>query len=276
MGYVVESPESRSYTRDAQGVPDKGTILLTVWDTEDEVEVHLLVASVLPALYQGLLVQEYRAEKQEGPVWDVTAEYGRTQPGTPPPPGTPPSFDSKLSISFSTAGGTTRLTQSISTKTTFDPPSPDEKGAIGVTDQGVEGIDVNERGFEWTETHSMSAETLSGAYLQTLKAITWTTNRDAFRGFLPGEVLFKGASGTWRTGENAEIGFTFEGRFNRPPGLKIGDITLDFEIKGHEYIDVRYKNAMDTVGGYKIKVPQFVYVHQIYEEGNFELLGIGV
>lgn len=271
-GTIHEVVDSRSYSRNSQNVLEKAELLYQVIDTEDEDEVEALIQATLPALFGGLLFQDYDVGKQEGPIWDVTAKYARKVPAVPP--GTlPQSFDSKLSIDFSTSGSTTHITQSIVSTGYPEGSAPDEKDAIGVTSRGVEGIDVNEGGFEWTETYSISATLIDELYLKTLRDLSWTVNNAEFRGFDEGELLFHGVTGSHRQGEDARLSFTFTARPNEV-NLEIGDITIPL-VEGHQYVDVRYKDDVDAVGGFDVKVPQFVYVHTVYFKSDFDRLGIG-
>jgi hypothetical protein len=52
----------------------------------------------------------------------------------------------------------------------------------------------------------------------------------------------------------------------------IGDIT-GIEKKGHEYLWVRYEDAVSS--NELVKKPKFVYVNKVYRDGNFSGLGIG-
>lgn len=283
MPTFVEKPESRSFSEDANGVPETGEILATVYGTSNEEVVEELCELNLPAFFRGLLIQGYEVTAQEGEVWDVKADYSRAQPRVPPPSGTPPSFESRLSISFDTSGDTIHLTQSPGSSG-YDVEgrkveiAENNKGAIRLTDRGVEGIDVNAGGFEWSETHRVPAALITEKYLQNLKKTSWHTNDAEFRGFDKREVLFKGASGSHRQGEDAEITFTFNAKENRSEAngnaATIGDIK-NITINGHDYVDVRYKDAVDAVGGFQVKVPQQVIVHEIFTPRDFGVLDIG-
>ena len=55
-------------------------------------------------------------------------------------------------------------------------------------------------------------------------------------------------------------------------GLQVGDIT-GIDKKGWEYLWVRYADAEDQ--NVLVKRPIAAYVEQVYESGNFALLGIG-
>ena len=68
-------------------------------------------------------------------------------------------------------------------------------GAIGVTADGVEGVDITVPVYQFSETHYFSDAQVTGAYKGAIFSCTGKTNAGAFKGFAPGEVLFLGASG---------------------------------------------------------------------------------
>lgn len=232
-----------------------------VLGTELDTEVRALVEATLPATYGNLVFQNYHIAHQGGGVWEVSARYGKFEPKQ----------TGQSSFSFDTGGGTQKITQSLETIASYGDDPPDFGGAIGVTDSGVEGVDITVPIFNFTETHYLADEDVTPAYRATLFALTGTVNQEAFRWFAPGEVLFLGASGSKRGVEDWEVTFRFAASPNAT-GLKIGDIE-NIEKKGWEHLWVRYGEAEDA--DTLIQVPVAVYVERVYRWGNFSLLGIG-
>jgi hypothetical protein len=74
--------------------------------------------------------------------------------------------------------------------------APNFQGAIGVTDDSVEGCEIIVPQFKWTETHQLDAAVVTWEYSQVLEDLTGKTNENAFRGFGPYRVLFHGAKGS--------------------------------------------------------------------------------
>jgi hypothetical protein len=107
--------------------------------------------------------------------------------------------------------------------------------------------------------------------------VTGTTNSAAFRGFEAGEVLFVGCSGNQEWDDQKGRGpWSLSYRFvasKNITGDTIGSIT-GIAKKGHEYLWVRYEDAVDSSS--LIKKPKAVYVNKVYKESNFSSLGIGV
>jgi hypothetical protein len=156
--------------------------------------------------------------------------------------------------------------------------APDFQGAIGVSADGVEGIDITIPVYHFAETHSKPNAQITGAYKGVLFNLTGKVNSDGFRGFAPGEVLFLGASGSKRGSGwgGAEADWEITYRFAASPnvtGLSIGPIN-GINKKGWEYLWVRYSDQEDTAAKALVKRPIAAYVERVYHEGNFGALGI--
>lgn len=77
--------------------------------------------------------------------------------------------------------------------------APELQGAVGVTADGVESMDIAVPVFQFSATHAFSDEPVTTAYKVARFSLTGKTNTGGFRGFSAGEVLFLGASGSRRT-----------------------------------------------------------------------------
>jgi hypothetical protein len=171
-------------------------------------------------------------------------------------------------FSGTTLGKTQNITQSYGT--TRYGSGADYGGAINVDKDGVRGVDVGIPGLEFQIEKTLAKGILTLAYVMTLVNLTYKTNSAAFRNFAAGELLFLGAE--FRQSSNAEVTVVF--KFSASPnrtGLVFGTIS-GVAKKGHQYLWVDYE-AWET-GGYVIRRPRGVYVEDVYESGNFNLLGI--
>ncbi len=179
-------------------------------------------------------------------------------------------------FSFDTGGGTQHITQSLETVGAYAPSeqtAPDHKGCIGVTRDGVEGVDIVVPVYEFSETHYFPDGFVTPTYKATLFALTGMTNYDYYKGFAPGECLFLGAAGAKRGNGDWVINF----RFAASPtvsDLAIGDVTGILK-SGWDYLWVRYKDEVDEEANALVKRPAAVYVERVYRQGNLSLLGIG-
>jgi hypothetical protein len=131
--------------------------------------------------------------------------------------------------------------------------------------------------LNFTETHTMNGSRVSTSYKKAVAALTGTVNRSGFRGFSAGEVLFLGASGTKQSKKvNAPWEITF--RFAVSPnqsGLQVGKLKVSSK-KGWDYLWVRYADKVSDNKKNVIKEPVAAYVEQVYPEGDFGNLGLGM
>jgi hypothetical protein len=236
-----------------------------VRDAADEDEVKAIATVGTPTVYAGLPRKSIEiAERINEHTWKVTVRYESPESGSP---GDEPVF------SFDTGGGTQHITQSLGTVARYGANAPDFKGAIGVTADAVEGVDITLPVYAFSETHFLADSVVTNPYKGILFMLTGRVNQAGFRGFFPGECLFLGASGSRRGTYRWEINFKFASSPNRA-GLTVGGIA-GISKKGWEYMWVRYADSDDAASKSLIKKAVAVYVEKVYEDGDFSLLGIG-
>jgi len=262
---VTEKWESR---RSTEGDNASVELVYLIDGTNDDLIAKSALRDASPVLYDGLIRQGYSIERVAETQWEGTARYGRRkrEPET-----------GEANLQFDTGGGTQHITQSLATVASYAPAgktAPDCKGAIGVTADSVEGTDITVPQFQFSETHYLPAELVTWSYVVTVHGLTGRVNQAPFRGFAAGEVLFLGASGAKRGEEDWEITFRFAASPNMT-GLAVGDIT-GISKKGWEYLWVRYQDEADAGSNTLVKRPMAAYVEQVYQYGDFSLLGIGV
>ncbi|MDY7011419.1 MAG: hypothetical protein SVV80_11815 [Planctomycetota bacterium] len=185
--------------------------------TSDDLTAKTLIENSTAETYDGLTRQSINLEPEwvdtasgDG-QWLATIRYGVK----------PPAEVGESSFSFDTGGGTQHITQSISTVSKYAPPgktAPDFQGAVGVTHDNVEGVDITVPVYNFSETHYIDdGDVNKGAYF----ALTGKVNNAAWKGFAAGEVLFLGASGSKRGSDDWEITFRFAASPNKT-GLTVG------------------------------------------------------
>jgi hypothetical protein len=242
--------------------------------TSDDLTAKAWLLGSTAAEYDGLVRSECTLEPivvdtaAGSGKWDCTVRY------VPPEDAEPEVGDS--SFSFDTGGGTQHITQSISTVQKYAPAgktAPDFKGAIGVTHDNVEGVDITVPVYNFSETHYLPDSQVTPGYVGALFNLTGKTNAAAFKGLAAGECLFLGAAGSKRGADDWEIAFRFAGSPNRT-GITVGAIT-GIAKKGWEYMWVRYADAEDPAAKALVKQPVAVYVEKVYDEGDFSAMGIG-
>ena len=171
---------------------------------------------------------------------------------------------------FSTGGGSQHITASRGTTKYPAATAPDYKNAIGVTKDGVEGVDILVPKFEWSETHTIAAASVTTAYITIIRKLTGKTNNAAWQGYAAGEVLFLGAEGSKRGDGDWDITFNFAAGEN-VTGITVGGIT-GIDKKAWEYIWIRFKDVEDTAKKMIVKQAEAVYVEKVYEEGDLSTL----
>jgi len=238
--------------------------------TSDDITAKTLLLNSTPTIYDGLVRDECTLEPifvdttTGAGKWDCAVRY--VAPEYQPPEVGESRFN------FDTGGGTQHITQSLATVGSYGASgaAPDFQGAIGVTHDNVEGVDITVPVYNFSETHYIpDADVNKAAYF----SLTGKVNDAAFKGLAAGECLFLGASGSKRGEEDWEITFRFAASPNRT-GISVGNIT-GISKKGWEYLWVRYADVEDAGSNTLVKQPVAAYVEQVYEYGNFAALGIG-
>ena len=183
--------------------------------------------------------------------------------------------DDKRSISFEVSGSQTKRTHSLGTVGGWAANGMTPRnygGLIGVTDDGVEGVDIDTAVSTFSETVYLYPWFLTSSYIAFLARAYGCINNSSFRGFDVGEVRFLGASGSYRAGDKfAEMVFKFAVSPNAQ-GIRIGSMTIPFKY-GWDYLWVRWADM--KVGNVTVKIPIEAYVERVYQPLNFYSLGIG-
>lgn len=283
----VEDGESRAATivRRGRNATSSYVKSYKVFGTKNDVELHAEINAQISGgnygwQYPGvadaqLWAEQYSVEYLGDDAWQVQITYEKkgAEPQQPDP--------MKRARSFDTTGGTMHITQA-EYETPYPGGAPFQYNAIGVDDNGVNGVDIVVPQLQWQETYDVPTAYVSNVYIRTLATVTGTTNNANFRGLAAGEVLFMGCSGSqeWDSQKgNGPWSLTYRfvaspnaGSDGSVPAITIGNIT-GIRKKGHEYLWVRYES--DVNSNSLIKKPKAVYVNRVYRESNFALLGIG-
>jgi hypothetical protein len=258
---IIERFDSKEAT-ESKDSPTHDLVYM-IMNTEQYAVAKNLMASAVPDKVGDLFLDDYHIVHLGNGVWEGTAHYVK--------------WKSESQYSFDTGGGTQHVTQSIANVGKYAATgftAPDFMGAIGVTDDRVEGTDITVPVFNFTETHYIEKALVTGTYKLALFNLTGKVNGSGFKGFAKGEVLFLGASGSKRGLDDWEITFRFAASPN-VAGLSLGSIT-GISKEGWQYLWVRFIDDEDPTAKALIKRPVSAYVEQVYSYGDFSNLGIGV
>lgn len=253
---ISESYQSRPFTISKTSGRE---LVFDVQGTEDETEVEALVLAEAPTVYLGLQIESIEAEPIGAGVWKAHARYVRRNDNE---------------YTFDTGGGTKHVTQSYETINSYAAAggsAPDFGGAINVTDDKVEGVDIPDAKYEFSETHYLDDSVVTDAYKLILFKLTNKVNDATFRGFEAGECQFLGATGSKRGDDLWAITFKFSCSPN-VSGMTIGPFTID--KNGWDYVWFRTETFEDTSGLTLVERPDFAYVEKVFLDGDFSDLGI--
>lgn len=234
------------------------TVPYLLRDVLDEATAKVTLMAALPAVRNGLVLQNFRCSSLGGMVWDVTAKYGKKKPIEV----------GEFDFSFDTTGGSTKITQSPSTESYGEAP-PDFQGAIAVRQDQIEGVDKKFKGFAFQVKRKYKFTELPSDFILGLYRKTTGVNEDTFvinyKGqvliFQGGEVQFLGATGQSTGDDEIEVLYKFEASPNAS-NLTIGDITEIIKL-GFDYLWVLYED--ETSNNFLVRRPKAVYVERIYD-----------
>jgi hypothetical protein len=187
-----------------------------------------------------------------------------------------------FNISFDLAGLPTRVTQSYETLQKIartGKTAKDFKGAINVTDGGVEGVDVLIPYLNYTVNYTFAPTDIDAAYLQILRATVGKQNNGIFHGFAAGELLLTRVSGSTRPNpadpstDAWDVSFGFSVSENATE-IDLGSGIVIPTKNGWDYLWVYYEKDIDTTNNFVNPVPVSAYVERVYKQATFGLLGI--
>ncbi len=256
----------------SSGLSPDGELQYIIQGTADEQTALTKLEDTAPLTHKTLLRDQCGVDPTEiSTMWIGTVTYGIVDP----------TEGGDWSFRFDTGGGTQHVTQGlvVPTKYVASGTAPDFKGAIGVAEDRVEGVDIGVAVFAFEVTYyiddaDMMAQDIRAFYELSNKvndAIFTVTINGKQLTFAAGEVRLLGVvGGIRRTEDQWEITCRFAVNPNKT-GLVVGDIT-GIDKLGWQYLWVRYRPVEDGVAKAMVRQPQAVYVEEVYEYGDFDEL----
>jgi hypothetical protein len=234
------------------------TLIYNLWRSENELDIALKLEATAPPIYEGLEADNYTLDHQGGGVWLANVLY---------------KIRNQSSETFDTTGGSVHVTQSRGTQRYGIFP-PDFQGAIGVSDDRIEGVDITIPAYKFAYTHYVPRIFVSQSYKNRLFQLTGKVNSASFKGFSTGEVLFLGSTGSRRGREDFEITFNFAASPNVTM-LQIAPGIIVNSKYGWDYLWVFYHDAIDDSAHQIVRRPRAAYVERVYEFADLNQLGLG-
>ena len=207
-------------------------------------------------------------------LWKVILNYGAGSSSGGP---IEPSDIGDERASFSTRGNRVLVTQAkrhIEDYGIGETEPPNHNGAINVTEDGPQGVEIDQAAFTFEVRKVVAASDMDAAYSRALLDLTNKTNNAVWRGYQPGELRFLGCDGTQRDSESWDLTFSFLGS----PNLQnqTVDEVQGIDQKGHEYAWGTYETVVDDSVTPPVKVKKLIAIHieELYGSGDFNRLNL--
>lgn len=267
---VTERYDSRRLTDARDGRLSIIEVLYNVTGTQNEFKVASAVNETAPAVWGNGSITLYKQSVNvevdpagDGSLWTATVRYDTTNE----------LVEGLDSLEFNTTGGSQNVTQSLSTVAAYPVgQAPNFQGAIGVSDTGVEGVDVVTPFITFSE--GRKEQQLTQTEQQVIADTTGAINQFAFRGWEPGEVLFLGATARKENSQSSDpwlLTYEFGVQRNRA-NFYVGSILVT-EKYGWDYLWIRY--GVTAGSNELLRVPVAAYIERVYPVVDFSVLGIG-
>lgn len=271
---VVERWQSRS------GDQDSIDLTYTVSGTDVRADAAAAVLDESPTEFDGLRrdpAAPYLDQVAQD-AWHARVTYTNRPATIPPEPAT---GDSTLRIVY--GQGSAHITEALS-QTFIGEPTEGIGNSIGVTDDGVEGVDVVAPGMQIALTKYFSKSSITQEFLRNLYLLSPSMNANSMTvsgsgitvPFGAGECLYVGAELSARySQDDIEVTYILMGSPNKTitvPSIQTGP--KDIDKRGWDYIWFRYVTGLTDGEKLVVKRPVSAYVSQTYELSDFSALNL--
>lgn len=238
------------------------------------------VLATAPLVFEGLFRSKVRHKCRGGARWMVEVDYSSKDNGKPDDE---EEGGFRVGVKWSiTTEQTRRLValQTIERKTAAGFDEVDFKGAINVSKDRVEGVDVPVGTAQLTLTVYRKPAELTAAYFDDLLACVGKTNDDEFYGRAEGSLLFLGVDVAFVNDSSIDpddqeaVALPFVFQYS-PPGVVSIDGFDDVNKDGWEYVWPYFAEEVDTGAGLLIAKPVQLNREKVIESADFSALGIG-
>ena len=242
------------------------------------------LAAHAPSTFGGIPQQDVEVKEIEGNggLWLGVVRYGLQEFG-----GNAQEAGDDAEYEFDISASTSHITTSIATDGGYAAGGssggvvPTFGGLIGVTKDGVEGVDIYTPVSSFGFTRTFAAEDVTLEYVDTIESLVGTFNNADFDGRPAGEVLFIGCTGRQRANGDWVLTFRFARSKNKSnfvvnPSADVADQITVSSKRGWDYLWVFYEDVVDADVDRIVKRAVAAYVEQVYEAGDLSLLNLGV
>lgn len=256
-----EKPASRSYTKDPP-TEVRRYVAAGEFDSDNVMAYALSnTAAIIGSAVGNLFRQDVKLDEVGYKIYDVVVPYAGVKRDA-----------GSYTFRWDGTGETAHITQSLSTVNSYGTSPPDHKGAIGYHNGEIDGVDIVVPSSKFIISFRHPTAWFSFAYAASVSSIVGYVNSALMFGFAAGEILFTGFTGSEGTDTETSVDYSFVRQPNAT-GLTVGAISSIVK-QGHDYLWVRYKDAVDT--NRSVRQPEFVYVERVYPRTNLAgVLGFG-
>lgn len=173
-------------------------------------------------------------------------------------------------------GTTTAKVLYAKSQAKFDPTgltAPDVGLAIGVTPDGIEGVDILIPTGCFSYALKLTDAQVTDGYKDLLFAATGTTNNAPWKGKAAGEVLFLGSSGAKRGRAKWDVQYRFA--YSKNVSGTIAGVP-SVTKSGWNYVWTMSADKIDNTAKAMTKQVRGLYVATVYDSTDFSALGLGV
>lgn len=234
--------------------------------TEDSAAAEADLEAAIDPDFEGWPLDDIRIESGGNErLWRARVIYQVGGGGGAPPPET-----NEVRFAFDTGGGVKILTHALEhlQDVAESGPAPNHNGAINVTKDGPQGVEVVVANYGFTATKYVANSDIAAARTAAF-ACTGHTNDDNFLGFAAGEVLLLRVTGAPRSAEDYEVVYQFLANQNKTSWEPVPGFT-GVNKKGWEYLWVEHAETVD--GNHAVVTPIAVHVERVYDEADFDAL----
>ena len=242
---------------------------------DDDIAILNHAELTAPASYDGLprrLPMEVEQVSTLPNIWLCTVNYTKREPHR----SEPLSGTANVEYSFELGVSANNVKYSLDT-TSYDAVGetvPDFGGAIGVSDDSINGVDIESPQGTFSYTLTESTAFFTPAYLAAVESIVGHVNSTAFLLRDVGEVLFLGASGSVSLSGDSSLTFRFARSANRG-NFTVQGVTIGAKL-GWQYLEPIYERTKDDVAKRISRKLLGFSVHTVYPTADFaSVLGFG-
>ncbi|MGD9126795.1 MAG: hypothetical protein PVH19_05390 [Planctomycetia bacterium] len=254
---VEEDFNSRSQTK------DHASLAYFVFECTNEQDAITAALNFAPGTYAGMYYEDHQYDSVNDETHRIEIQYSVNGSAS----------ENRSTWRYATNGGTTRIKQALLNVGNYAPDGqtpPNFYGAIGVTPNGIEGVDVVSPNCSYSESHYKILGVFTAAYANTLALMTGTVNNAPFRAWAAGEVLFAGAT----MQSQDRNGVTIEYDFLLSPNatnITNGNITVPAKY-GWDYLWYTYYTGFDDTTGCLVEMPRSAHLDRVYPFTDFGAL----